>query len=153
MSIIKKFLLGLFMIFTFGVIITIYFGTSIIEKNNENIITKELLNMKHISKIYVHQKLLFAHENDDESYLKSVGNELVQELQKVLNTDVCISDKYGNVISSNDKSKFTTTYKDIEHGLDKKTAYTIQRNKDEVLVYFSYPIIYSNNQIGIVRKH
>lgn len=151
MSIIKKFLFGLFMIFTFGVIITIYFGTSIIEENNENIITKELLNMKYISKVYVHQKLLFHHNENDETYLKLVGNELVQELQKVLNTDISINDKYGNIISSTDSTEFINSYKDIKHAENKKTAYTIETKNDKVLVYFSYPIIYANSQIGIVR--
>ncbi|WMM23395.1 HAMP domain-containing sensor histidine kinase [Tissierella sp. MB52-C2] len=147
-----KLLLGLFVIFSIAFLILNFSIKNQIDKNNENIITQELITIKENCNVFIRQGFMINNYNNTKIYFEKSAKDISEELVTVINADIGVYSLNGELIYSSNRKKFTDSkLEDINNAINSKTSYTIKHNQDTTEIYFSYPVIISGNKVGILR--
>ncbi|MCY6372117.1 sensor histidine kinase [Clostridium ganghwense] len=147
-----KFLLGFFIIFFMAFLLINYFVSSKLEENNEKTITNELITLKKNCNVYVRQAFMINHLNNNDIYFIKIGKDIVDELSNVTGSDIEAYTLTGSLIYSSDEHKTTKSKaEDINNAVNDKTSYTINYEKNNTTVYFSYPVVIAGQKVGILR--
>lgn len=151
---IKNKILCYFTILIFlSLFILIYFTNSMINKHNEYIIKKEIIDIKKHSDIYLAQLFLNKKKENIENITDKEKKEIVEEISFKVGYRTSIYSKDGEfLIDSVGAGKDENDNKDdLARAIEEETAYTINYNKNNVSVKFSYPINIENKKVGIIR--
>ncbi len=124
-----------------------------INKNNEYVIKKEVIDIKKDSDIYLKQLFLSDNNVAAEDFFQKQGKQVVEELSYKIGDRVVLYSKSGDYIldSSENTKSINGSKKDLTLAKNNKIAYAINYNKEKVTVNFSYPVVIDNKEVGIVR--
>lgn len=143
---------SLFIIFFISFVLLNYLVNNMLEKNNEKIITNQLISLKKTSNVYVRQLFMINHLNNDEKCFKKIVKDMIEELNSVTESDISGYDTKGKYMYSSNKEKFMKVKgKDLENAVHGKTSYTIKYDNKNTEAYFSYPVVVSGRKVGILR--
>ncbi|MBC8059325.1 MAG: HAMP domain-containing histidine kinase [Clostridiaceae bacterium] len=140
-------------LFLMSLIILIYFTNSMINKNNEYVIKKEVIDIKKHSDIYLKQLFLTNTKVTAEDFFKNYGKQITEDLSYKIGNRVVLYSKIGDLIfDSSEKQGFVNgSNTDLLMAKNNKIAYSINYNKNVVDVNFSYVANLDNKAMGIIR--
>ena len=151
-SIRTKFMLGFSLVVAVLMILLNYFVGSFLEKNNESIIESELNTLMMNSNVFVRQSFLINNYNNEKENFNKLAPDLVSQLKEMTQNDVAAYTALGEYLSSTSKSSFNdANYGDIQNAVLNKTSYSIIKDNQLVVVYFSYPVVIADEKVGILR--
>jgi len=141
------------MLFLLVLLILIYFTNSMINKNNEYVIKKEIIDIKKHSDIYLKQLFLTNKNVTAEDFFKDYGKQIVEDLSYKIGNRVMLYSKDGDFIvdSSENQGIVNGTNTDLSMAKKNKMAYSINYNRNIVDVNFSYIANLDDIDVGIIR--
>ncbi|SHK76766.1 Signal transduction histidine kinase [Clostridium cavendishii DSM 21758] len=152
LSIRHKIVGGFFILLGLFLVGLTYFINLKVNKNNELVIKKEVVDIKKHSDIYLRQIYLRNNSNKDD-FIKNNSNEIIEELSYKIGNRVMLYSKEGMLM--NDSSKLESAKVLDEDDLDKakndSVAYSIDYESSKALVSLSYPIKIDSKTCGIIR--
>jgi len=160
-SIRYKLAIGLLLIFSLCFNIMTMFINNIIMKNNEKVISSELLVSQRDLNIYFKQFVMInnitANQEEFEKYSSKIGSGLSSKL----NNRIVLYKKDGSLIFdtdysdgnmySDDGTVIEDDFKDLEVAIKGKSAYKIIRVNKTYKVIFSEPLYTDKTTVGILR--
>lgn len=136
----------------FSLGILIYFTNSMINRNNEYVIKKEIIDIKKHSDMYIKQLYLNKGAHDIKEFIHKYNNEILEELSYKIGNRVTLYSSDGEVlVDSLENNSFSDNSEDLIKAKNNEKAYTINYKNNQVIVKFSYPIEIDNERYGIVR--
>jgi len=147
-----KFLVGFFLIFALSFLLLNQTVDHLIQKNNQNMITDDLIGLKKNSNIYVRQAFLINHFTNDDLYFGQMAEEIVSDLKRATSSEVSAYTVDGVLLHASSNEAFAgATDEDLKQALEGKTAYTITYKQGTAAVHYSYPVIIDGSHVGILR--
>lgn len=133
--------------------ILVFFTKSMINKNNEYVIKKEIIDIKKHSDIYLQQVFLKNNNGKTEDFFKNYGKKISDELSSEIGYRVVLYSTKGEFIyDSSGKNGFVNGGKtDLSMAENDKIGYSINYTKNVVDVNFSYGVSLNNTKVGIIR--
>lgn len=167
-SIRYKFTIGLLLIFCLSFNLMTLFINNIVMKNNEKVISNELLSSQRDLNIYYKQFVMInsiqVSSEDFEKYSSSIGSALSSKLNNrivlykkdgslLLDTDYSNGNMYLNLgnIYSDVENFIEDDFKDLEFAVKGQSAYKIVKINKTYKVIFSEPLYIDETILGILR--
>lgn len=150
LSIRYRILISFSLIFLTGISILIYSTEKVINKNNEFIIRNEMIQGRKDIDTYLKQYFVLNNIEPSKSVLKVDGKNIVEELSYKIGDEVILYSDNGELLWTTSNNKIAKDKKDLQLALNGKTAYTINKIKDTVMVSLSYPVYFKNQTLGII---
>lgn len=137
----------------FSLSILIYFTNSMINRNNEYVIKKEIIDIKKHSDMYIKQLYLNKGTHNIKEFIHKYNNEIVEELSYKIGNRVTLYSSDGELLldSLEHNNNFSDNSEDLIKAKNNEKAYTINYKNNNVVVKFSYPIEIDSDRYGIVR--
>lgn len=150
---IKHKILSCFTILIFlALSILVYFTNSMINRNNEYVIKKEIIDIKKHSDMYIKQLYLNKGAHNTKTFIHKYNNEIVEELSYKIGNRVTLYSSDGDlIVDSLENNSFSDNSEDLIKAKNNEKAYVINYKNNQVVVKFSYPIEIDNDRYGIVR--
>ncbi|MFH5187326.1 ATP-binding protein [Paenibacillus sp. TAB 01] len=147
-----KFFIGFFVIFAVSLLALNHVIVQIIESSHEKIMTRDLIDLKNNSSVYVKQTFMINHYSSDEIYFGQMAKDMVEELRRVSSSDVGAYSVDGKQLYSSNEAKFASAAADdLEHAKNGQTAYTIRYSERTAEVFYAYPVVIDGKKVGILR--
>ncbi|MGO5064956.1 HAMP domain-containing protein [Clostridium sporogenes] len=147
-----KMLISFSFVFFIGIIVLIYSTEKIINNNNEDIIEKEMKQVRKDIDIYLKQYFILNNIQPNKSVFKVEGKNITEELSYKIGDEIALYSKSGEMLwdSYSDRDN-KDNQKDLNLALKGKTSYSINKRNNKMSVSLSYPVNLDNNNIGILR--
>lgn len=157
LSINKKIILILLVVFIVGSILSNAIISAIIEKNNIKKIEVDLKedkkNIESYTKLYTREYLLENSVMDKKNQFNEVANYIIEELNNINKSKYIAYNLNGDIISDRLESEFLSyNREDLYKAIKGETAFTlIERERDELYANFSTPVVIDEEEVGIIR--
>lgn len=157
LSINRKIIIILLIVFIIGSILSNAIISAIFEKNNIKKIEADLKedkkNIELYAQFYTREYELESGVIDKSNQFNEVAKHIVEELNKINNTQYIAYDLKGDIISNGIESETLSKYRDDLYkaikGID--SFILIEKGRNQLYANFSQPIIIDNEEIGIIR--
>ena len=150
LSIRYKILISFSFVFLIGISVLIYTTERIINNNNEFIIKNEMIQGRKDIDIYLKQYFVLNNVEPSKSIFKIDGKNIIEELSFRVGQDVTLYSNKGELLWTTSNNEINKEKKDLQLAMQGKTAYTISKVKDKVIVNLSYPVYFKNDALGII---
>ena len=152
-SIQHKFLFGFSIILLVALIVQIYFINNVVQKNNEDTISKELLIEKRNTDIYFRQFVLLNNLDQMDISNQADNAQLVSAISSSTGNRILLYSMKGDFIYDSNQAAdvILGSNDDLKLAKEGKASYTINFVNKKVLVNFSYPVSIGNSSFGIFR--
>ncbi|MHB1315384.1 MAG: sensor histidine kinase [Christensenellales bacterium] len=151
-SIRTKFMVGLTLVVAVLMILLNYFVGSFLESNNEAVIESELNTLMANSNVFVRQSFLINNYNNEKENFNKLASDIVAQLKEITQSEVAAYTSWGRYLSSTSRASFSEAeFGDIQNAVLNKTSYSITKDDQAVKVYFSYPVVIADEEVGILR--
>lgn len=149
-----KTILGLSILFLMAFLSSNYIINKVVNKNNEDMITRELIDIKKNSIAYTRQFFMInSIKVDSQGFIISSGK-ISKELSEKVGIRVNVYSDEGRILSSSTQGEyqeFEGSISDLKVAISGRSGYNINHNQDRTYVNYSFPITLDSKVIGIIR--
>ena len=148
----RQMVLGLLLMFVAGGCI-LYGGIHTrLQRNQEDQIVRELQGIQENTIVYVRQLLMLNDANNDEESYRRIAGDIAQELRSPGGRGISVLDQNGEYLDGSRQLQSEGSGEDLKLAVEGNAAFTMTYpGPDEMLVYFSMPVVIEENAIGIIR--
>ncbi len=148
----RQMVLGLLVLFVAGGGI-LYGGIhTSLQRSQEEQIVRELQAIQENTEVYVRQLLMLNDANNDEESYQRIAGDIAQELKTLGGRSVSVLNQKGEYLEGSRRLQEEGPGEDLRLAVEGNPAFTMTYpGPDEMLVYFSMPVVIEENAIGIIR--
>lgn len=149
-----KTIIGFSILFLVGFLCSNYIINKVVSRNNEDFITKELIDVKNSATVYTRQFFMVNGITDNSEQFALRSGEICKEISEKTGLRVNLYTYEGRLLASSSQGinqEFEGAVTDIKIAISGKSGFNINHNDVRTYVNYAFPITKDNQVIGIIR--